>query len=77
MEYELNIEKHILKTVKINVPDDMDREERIDFVIKQLKKHSQGNDMINESIKDLGYKVTTTLVEYENEETFSDWFEVE
>lgn len=75
MEYELNIEKHLLKTIKINVPDNIDNlEKRLDYVEEQLEKYIQDDDDLNLSIKDLGYKVTSTLAQYESEEISTNWF---
>ena len=75
MEYTLNIEKHLLKTIKINVPDNIDNlEKRLDYVEEQLEKYIQDDNDLNLSIKDLGYKVTSTLAQYESKDISTNWF---
>lgn len=75
MEYTLNIEKHILKTIKIIVPDNIDNlEKRLDYVEEQLEKYIQDDNDLNLSIKDLGYKVTSTLAQYESKDISTNWF---
>lgn len=75
MEYTLNIEKHILKTIKIIVPDNIDNlEKQLDYVEEQLEKYIQDDNDLNLSIKDLGYKVTSTLAQYESKDISTNWF---
>lgn len=72
MKYKLFIEKAVLKTVEVDVPDTIDNEEdRVEYVEKQYKKH---NEDLNPYIKDSGCKVTSTLIQIEGENVCTNWF---